>query len=88
MVKEKMTSSTEQRQTICTNMTVTQINFNSILSYVAQNHNHIALMGFTICTVHNILCPWSLYWSEVEPYFLHKFLLFHFLCGLSPLCCV
>ena len=27
--------------------------------YIAQNHNHIASMGFTICTVNNILCPSS-----------------------------
>ena len=30
-----------------------QINF----IHIAQNHNHIASMGFTICTVNNILCP-------------------------------
>uniref|UniRef100_A0A671V6P6 Symplekin scaffold protein n=1 Tax=Sparus aurata TaxID=8175 RepID=A0A671V6P6_SPAAU len=30
-----------------------QINF----IYIAQNHNHIASVGFTICTVNNILCP-------------------------------
>ena len=25
--------------------------------FIAQNHNHIASVGFTICTVNNILCP-------------------------------
>ena len=25
--------------------------------YIAHNHNHIASMGFIICTVNNILCP-------------------------------
>ena len=30
-----------------------QINF----IYIAQNHNHIASMGFTVCTVNDILCP-------------------------------
>ena len=26
--------------------------------YIAQNHNRIASVGFTICTVNNILCPY------------------------------
>ena len=30
-----------------------QINF----IYIAQNHSHFASVGFTICTVKNILCP-------------------------------
>ena len=25
--------------------------------HIAQNHNHIASVGFTMCTVNNILCP-------------------------------
>ena len=30
-----------------------QINF----IYIAQNQNHIASVGFTICTVNDLLCP-------------------------------
>ena len=32
--------------------------------YIAQNHNHIVSVGFTICTVNGILCPYTLYSSE------------------------
>ena len=40
--------------------------------YVAQNHNHLASVGFTICTVNNILSlePW-LEWGKtchIEPF--------------------
>ena len=35
--------------------------------YIAQNHNHIASMGFTSCTVNDILCPSSLDSSEEKP---------------------
>ena len=34
-------------------VTSNQINF----IYFAQNHNRITSMGFTICTVNDILCP-------------------------------
>ena len=33
--------------------------------YIAQNRNRIASMGFTVCTVNNILCP-SLLWPSVR----------------------
>ena len=32
--------------------------------YIAQNHNHFATMGFTICTVNHILCPSTLNSSD------------------------
>ena len=37
-----------------------QINF----IYIAQNHNHTASMGFTVCTGNSILCPQNLDLSE------------------------
>ena len=45
----------EHKQIACEILTSNQINF----IYIAQNQNHIASMGFTICTVNNILCPYT-----------------------------
>ena len=50
------------------NIKSNQINF----VYIAQSHNHIASMGFTICTVNNILCPQTLNSSEEKCHMLKK----------------
>ena len=38
----------------------------SIFIYTAQNRNHIASMGFTICTVSDILCLKTLHLVSVQ----------------------
>lgn len=35
--------------------------------HIAQNHNLTASVGITICTLSDILRPWTLYLSEEKP---------------------
>ena len=42
---------------------------NHLLICTAQNHNHIATVGFTICTVNSILFPKKICHVEKETYY-------------------
>ena len=50
-----------------TDIVLNQIKIKSNFIYIGQNRNDIASVGFTICTVNDILSPYTLDSSEEKP---------------------